>query len=87
MLGLLLALGRTFGVNLRTTCSRYLAYELRYLLDCPRLRKLHMRTGRTTVMCWEKDWTGVLKELQLKKGKRLEVIYAKPELDLRPRRG
>ena len=61
-----------------TEYSRYLAYELQYLLECPRLRKLTIKTGRTTVMSWEKEWTSVLKELQLKLGKGLEVIYAKP---------
>ncbi len=59
-----------------TEYSRYLAYELRYLLECPRLRKLTIKTGRVTMMSWEKEWTGVLKELQLKIGKGLEVIYA-----------
>lgn len=61
-----------------TEYSRYLAYELQYLLECPRLRNLTIKTGRTTVMSWEREWTGVLKELQLKLGKGLEVIYAKP---------
>ena len=69
-----------------TEYSRYLAYELRYLLECPRLWKLRIKTGRNTVACWEKEWTGVLKELQLKIGERLEVIYAEPPLDLRPLR-
>lgn len=65
-----------------TEYSRYLAYELRYLLECPRLRKLTIKTGRATMMSWEKEWTGVLKELQLKIGKGLEVIYKRPALDL-----
>lgn len=65
-----------------TNYSRYLAYELRYLLECPRLRKLTIKTGRTTMLSWEKEWTGVLKELQLKLGKGLKVIYAKPWLEL-----
>ncbi|CAF9905903.1 MAG: hypothetical protein ALECFALPRED_001902 [Alectoria fallacina] len=62
--------------------SRYLGYELRYLLECPRLQKLTIKTVRTTVMSWENEWTGVLKELRLKIGKGLKVIYAKPWLDL-----
>lgn len=57
--------------------SRYLAHELRYLLECPRLRKLTIETGLSTVMIWEKEWTGLLKELQLKIGEGLKVIYAK----------
>lgn len=61
-----------------TKYSRYLAYELRYLLECPRLRKLTINTGRTTVMSWEKERTGVLKDLELKMGEGLSVIYAKP---------
>ena len=61
-----------------TNYSRYLSYELRYLLECPRLRKLTIRTGRTTVMSWEKEWSGVLEELQLKIGDALEVIYVNP---------
>ena len=65
-----------------TTYSRYLAYELRYLLDCPRLKKLTIKTGRATVMGWEKEWTGVLKELQSKIGVGLKVVYANPWLDL-----
>ena len=65
-----------------TTHSRYLAYELRYLLECPRLQKLTIKTGQTTVISWEKEWTGVLKELELKLGKELEVIYAETSLDL-----
>ena len=64
-----------------TQFSRYLAYELQYLLECPRLRKLTIKTGRTTVMSWEKEWTGVLKELELKIGKGLQVIYANPWLN------
>ena len=58
--------------------SRYLAYELPYLLGCPRLRKLTIKTGRNTVMSWEKEWTGLLKELQLKVGQGLKVVYSKP---------
>ena len=61
-----------------TKYSRYLAYELQYLLRCPRLRNLTIKTGRNTVMSWEKEWTGVLKELQLKVGQGLKVVYAKP---------
>ena len=61
-----------------TEYSRYLAYELRYLLDCPRLQKLTIKAGRPTMMGWEKEWPGVLKELQLKIGVGLKVIYAKP---------
>ena len=60
-----------------TKCSRYLASELRYLLECRQLRKLTIKTGRTSVLNCEMEWTGVLKELQLKLGKGLEVIYAK----------
>ena len=55
--------------------SRYLSYELRYLLECPRLRKLTIKTGWATVMSWEKEWTDVLKKLQLKIGDGLEVIF------------
>lgn len=61
-----------------TKHSRYLAYELRYLVECPRLRKLTIKTELSTVICWEREWTGVLEELQLKLGKGLEVIYPKP---------
>ena len=61
-----------------TNHSRYLAYELQYLLRCPRLRNVTIKTGRNTVMSWEKEWTGVLKELQLKLGQGLKVVYAKP---------
>lgn len=57
--------------------SRYLAYQLRYLLECPRLQKLTIKAGCTTVMSWEKEWTGVLNELHLKIGKGLKVIYTK----------
>lgn len=60
-----------------TTHSRYLAYELGYLLQCPRLQKLIIKTGWTTVTSWETEWTGLLKELQLKLGNGLQVIYAK----------
>ncbi|CAF9922673.1 hypothetical protein IMSHALPRED_005733 [Imshaugia aleurites] len=65
-----------------TRYSRYLAYELRYLLDCPRLRKLTIRNGRTTVLSWETEWTGVLRELQLKMGDGLKVIYSGQSLNL-----
>ena len=61
-----------------TNYSRYLAHELQCLLRCPRLRNLTIKTGRNTVMSWEKEWTGVLKELQLKVGQGLKVVYAKP---------
>lgn len=57
-----------------TRYSRYLAYELGYLLDCPRLRKLTVKAGQTTMMSWEEEWTGVLKELQSKIGRGLKVI-------------
>ena len=58
--------------------SRYLSYELRYLLECPRLRKLTIETGRSIMMSWENEWTGILKDLQLKIGEGLKVIYVKP---------
>lgn len=57
-----------------TRYSRFLAYELGYLLDCPRLRKLTVKAGQTTMMSWEEEWTGVLKELQSKIGRGLKVI-------------
>lgn len=66
--------------------SRYLAHELQYLLECPLLRKLTIKTEWTTVVSWDKEWTGVLKELQLKLGKGLEVTYAKPGLNPESRR-
>ena len=58
--------------------SRYLSDELRYLLECPRLRELTIKTGQSTMMSWENQWTGVLKDLQLKIGEGLKVIYVKP---------
>lgn len=61
--------------------SRYLEYELRYLLECPRLRKLTIKAGWTTLMSWENEWRGVLEELQLKIGKGFKMIYAEPWLD------
>ena len=65
-----------------TSFSRYLAYELGYLLECPRLRKLTIKTGRTAVISWEKEWTGVLEELRLKIGDGLKVIYEESWLDI-----
>ena len=59
-----------------TIYSRYLTYELKFLLDCSQLRKLTIKTGPTTAMSWEKEWTGVLGELQLKIGNGLKVINA-----------
>lgn len=59
-----------------TKYSRYLAYELKYLLECPRLRKLTIKTGRTTLKSWEKEWKGILKELRLKIGNGLKVFNA-----------
>lgn len=65
-----------------TKYSRYLAYELKFLLDCSRLRKLTIKTGRTTMMSWEKEWSGVLEELRLKIGNGLKIINAEqPWLD------
>ena len=58
-----------------TKYSRYLAYELGYLLECPRLRKLTIKTGRNTVMSWGQEWTGILKDLQLKIGEGFKVVY------------
>ena len=55
--------------------SRNLAHELWYLLECPRLRKLTIKTGRSIMMSWGNDWTGILKDLQLKMGKGLKVVY------------
>lgn len=61
-----------------TRYSRYLSHELRYLLECPRLRKLTIKTGWATLISCRKEWTGVLKELQLKIGDGLEAINANP---------
>lgn len=58
--------------------SRNLAHELWYLLECPRLRKLTIKTGPSIMMSRESEWTGILKDLQLKIGKGLKVIYVGP---------
>ena len=54
---------------------RNLAHQLWYLLECPRLRKLTIKTGRGIMMIWENDWTRILEDLQLKIGKGLKVVY------------
>ena len=66
-----------------TAYSRYLAYELEHLFECPRLRSLTIKTGWHTVLSWEKEWKDVLKDLRFKMGEEgFEVIYSDWQLDI-----